>query len=548
MKIKHKLLSAFGILILLSLTIVTSNFFTYEAIQNDAQFVNQSGKLRATSFKMAQLSNVVVATQDPEALSALKESVAQFDQIIQDVMAGNPELELAKLEHEETLSQMNAIKSQWEGRFKPAYVQIINSQDSQALKTINEEVAAYVTTINTMVTGYSEFSSAKVFNAKIANGILSLVTLLIGLFAFFILNKGIRKPISDLNADLRALSEGNGDLTKRIHLKSKDEIGEMTASFNGFLDNIHTIVKDIAKIADVLSENMSAIANTTEELTKSTEMIAGSSMEVAEGSIEQNSQIDQLGHLVTVIKTDMDNVSSKAEQTLSAAKDTQKTVYESGHQMDRQMKALDQFALSIENASDTVEDLNQSSEEIKDIVDLIHSISSQTNLLALNASIEAARAGEAGRGFAVVADEIRKLAEETSASAKRISDIVSGIGQKTGNVKLSMDELVSSTKAQEASMKRLATEMEAVLNKTELAVGESSEIMGIAHKVNGDFGNIIEAADGIKAVARNNAGNSQDVASAVEEQTASFEEVSASIGSINEMTAELTKIVAKFKI
>lgn len=548
MKIKHKLLSSFGILILLSLTIVTSNFFTYEAIQNDAQFVNQSGKLRATSFKMAQLSNVAVATKDAKAISALVDGVAQFDQILKDIVEGNSELELAKLEHEETLSKVNAIKSQWESSYKPAYLQIINNQDSRALSIINEEVADYVVTINEMVTGYSAFSSAKVVNAKVTNGILSFVTLIVGLFSFFILNKGIRKPIADLNADLKDLSAGNGDLTKRIALKSKDEIGEMTSSFNQFLDNIHTIVKDISKIADVLSENMNAIANTTEELTKSTEMIAGSSMEVAEGSIDQNMKIDHLGQLVSVIKTEIDHVSSKAEQTLFAAKETQKTVYESGHQMDKQMQALDQFALSIENASVTVEDLNQSSEEIKAIVDLIHSISSQTNLLALNASIEAARAGEAGRGFAVVADEIRKLAEETSASAKQISDIVSGIGLKTGNVKVSMDELVTSTKEQESSMKRLAQEMEAVLNKTELAVGESSEIMGIAHKVNGDFGNIIDAADGIQQVAKNNAGNSQDVASAVEEQTASFEEVSASIGSINEMTAELTKIVAKFKI
>lgn len=548
MKIKHKLLTSFGILILLSLIIVISNYFTYEAIQNDAQFVNQSGKLRAISYKMAQLSNVAVTSKDTAALTSLKESITQFDNILTDVIEGSAELELAKLKHGETLSQMTDIKDKWENTYKPAYQAVVTSQDGAALSVINKSVAEYVTTINEMVTGYSDYSSAKVFQAKMTNGILCLITLVIGLFSFIILNKGIRRPITDLNADLKDLSEGSGDLTKRIHLKSNDEIGEMTKSFNKFLDNIHTIVKDISKISDVLAENMGAIANTTEELTKSTEMIAGSSMEVAEGSIEQNSKIDSLSLLVGKIKTDIDQVSSKAEQTLYAARDTQKTVNNSGQQMDMQMKELDQFAESIQNASLTVEDLNQSSEEIKDIVDLIHSISSQTNLLALNASIEAARAGEAGRGFAVVADEIRKLAEETSMSAKKISDIVGGIGTKTGNVKASMDELVENTKHQEANMKALAQEMDAVLSKTEMAVGESQEIMKIAQKVNGDFVEIIDSASGIQRVAENNASNSQDVASAVEEQTASFEEVSASIGSINEMTDELIKIVAKFKI
>lgn len=548
MKIKHKLLTSFGVLILVSLIIVTSNFFTYEAIQNDAQFVNQAGKLRAISYKMAQLSNIVVNQNDTEAAKTLSETMSQFEKITTDVLTGSKDLDLAELTHEETLAQMNQVMTTWKNEFKPAYSAVMSSKDVSSLQYINQNVAEYVNTINTMVTGYSDYSSAKVFQAKIVNGILCLLTLIVGLFSFWILNRGIRKPIADLNASLKDLAQGNGDLTKRFNLKSKDEIGEMTKSFNAFIENIHVIVKDISNISDVLAENMNAIANTTEELTKSTEMIAGSSMEVAEGSITQNEKIDRFAQMAGKIQEDVNVVSLKAEQTLYAAKDTQLTVNNSGKQMDAQMLELDQFALSIQTASHTVEDLNQSSEEIKAIVDLIHSISSQTNLLALNASIEAARAGEAGRGFAVVADEIRKLAEETSMSAKQISDIIGGIGQKTGNVKISMDELVSNTKQQEENMRSLAREMEVVFSKTEMAVGESQEIMNIAKAVTGDFDQIMDSASGIQKVAENNASNSQDVASAVEEQTASFEEVSASISAINDMTDELTKIVSKFKI
>ena len=142
-------------------------------------------------------------------------------------------------------------------------------------------------------------------------------------------------------------------------------------------------------------------------------------------------------------------VSHKALETLKSSEKSQESVANGDRQVLTQSNELTEFIYSIKSASNTVEDLNQSSEEIKAIVDLIHSISSQTNLLALNASIEAARAGEAGRGFAVVADEIRKLAEETSVSAKKISSIVSSIGDKTSNVKTSMDELVDKTKIQE---------------------------------------------------------------------------------------------------
>ena len=298
----------------------------------------------------------------------------------------------------------------------------------------------------------------------------------------------------------------------------------------------------------MLSDNMNAITNTTEELTKSTEMIAMSSMDVAEGSLLQNNKINEMNELVEKIKLDIENVSNKALQTLNSSEKSQESVLNGNRQVSEQSEDLIMFVDSIKSASNTVEDLNQSSEEIKDIVDFIHNISSQTNLLALNASIEAARAGDAGRGFAVVADEIRKLAEETSVSAKKISGIVMTIGEKTINVKTSMDELVDKTKIQEQSMESLQIELKEILNVSTITLNESQEIMGISTKANDEFNVITLSAKDIQGIAVQNSGNTQDVAAAVEEQTASFEEVSANINSINGMADDLTKIVGKFKI
>ncbi len=548
MKIKFKLLLTFGLLIVLSFGIVGINLMTYQTMESDADFVNYSGKLRATSYKMAHLSNILMDNRNQESTKELEESIVLFDTILMNITSGNDALGLTKLVHKPTMEELSNIEKVWNNKYKVAFTAVLKNRDADSVALMNSEITAYVNEINDMVTSFSEYAQSKVMNAKIINGILSLFALVFGLVSFYLLNKGIRKPILGLNEDLKALSQGNGDLTKRIQVNSKDEIGELTIHFNDFIGNIHQIVVDISKISGVLSKDMNSISGTTEELTKSTELIAMSSMEVAEGSAQQNNKLEELNALVEKIKLNIEAVSQKGSQTLSYSEESQKSVEQGNKQVDIQAIELGEFIKSIKTASVTVEDLNQASEQIRAIVGLIHSISSQTNLLALNASIEAARAGEYGRGFAVVADEIRKLAEETSVSAKQINEIVASISDKTVNVKTSMDQLVDKTKSQEDSMEKLKKELVLILDQAGMTLKESKGIMSISSQVNNEFKVITSSARDIQGVSMKNSENTQDVAAAVEEQTASFQEVAANISSINELASELDDIVGKFKI
>ena len=548
MKIKHKLLVAFGFLIVMAFVIVGINSATYETLDSDANIVNHSGKLRATSYKMAQLSNVLVASKSDETAKELEDSIMLFDEILADIGTGNSEKGLSKLSHDPTIEMFDVINEKWNTRYKSAYQRIIETGDKDQLALINEEITDYVKSISDMVTGYSAYSSSKVAMAKSINLILSIIALVIGLLSFMILNKGIITPINSLMKDLKALSEGNGDLTKRIEVKSKDEIGQTIGYFNQFVGSIHEIVGEISKISTQILDYMTSISTTTEELTRATEIIAAASLELAEGSELQNDDLEKLNYLAEKMKLDINTVSEMAMQTLKSSEKSQISVEIGDKQVISQSEELNIFVSSIQNASYTVDDLHQSSKEIKAIVELIYSISSQTNLLALNASIEAARAGEAGRGFSVVAEEIRKLSEETTVSAKKISEIVTSIGDKTINVEDSMKDLGSKTKIQEKSMDLLKEELKGILMLTTETLKESNGIMEISSKVNDNFIEITQSTKGIRDVAEKNSINTQEVAASVQEQTASFEEVSSNISFINQMAVDLTKIVGRFKI
>ena len=122
MKIKSKLILSFGILIILSFVIVGINFMTYKTLESDANFVNHSGKLRATSYKMAQLSNIIVTSKQEIEIKTLQESIDLFDVILKDISDGNTEKGLEPLTHAKTISQVELITEKWNTKYKEALV------------------------------------------------------------------------------------------------------------------------------------------------------------------------------------------------------------------------------------------------------------------------------------------------------------------------------------------------------------------------------------------------------------------------------------------
>jgi methyl-accepting chemotaxis protein len=282
--------------------------------------------------------------------------------------------------------------------------------------------------------------------------------------------------------------------------------------------------------------------------TKSTEMIANAVMEVSNGSVEQTEMISSLNTLVEQMNEDVGKVLYKAENLLQGSASSKASAGEGNQLLELQARGLTEVVSSLVDANDAVKRLEGYSNDIKGILNIIDNISSQTNLLALNAAIEAARAGESGRGFAVVAGEIRKLAEGTGQATIQISEIIGNITGQTVMVRNNMTLMAERIDSQSQSMDVVMNKLSEIVQKAETTHADAKEIESINLTVKNNFGIITNSASKISEVVTNNSSNTQNVAAAVQEQTASFEEVSANMNALNDLSSELKLVVGRFKI
>jgi len=330
--------------------------------------------------------------------------------------------------------------------------------------------------------------------------ISTLLALLVGIVAALVITRQITRPIQETLAVVERIA--SGDLSHNIQVTRRDELGVLQQGIQRMGTTLRELISGIR-------DGVTQIASAAEELSAVTEQTSA-------GVNSQKIETDQVATAMHEMTATVQEVARNAEQASRAAADADGQARAGDKVVAEAIAQIERLAAEVARSTDAMSHLQQESNKIGSVMDVIKAVAEQTNLLALNAAIEAARAGEAGRGFAVVADEVRGLAQRTHKSTEEIEGLVAGLQNGTQQVA-------------------------AVMNNSRSLTDSSVEL---TRKAGVSLENITRTVSNIQSM-------NQQIAAAAEEQSAVAEEISRSIinvRDVSEQTATASDETAKSSV
>ncbi|MGE4560960.1 MAG: methyl-accepting chemotaxis protein [Desulfobulbus sp.] len=380
---------------------------------------------------------------------------------------------------------------------------------------------------------------AKEFLASVVSlqktiALITAASILIAAVLIFLAAGAIIKPINKAIDGLKDIAQGEGDLTMRLAVTSKDEVGELAKWFNLFIEKLQQIIGRISDNSRQVHQAISELGGIASAMAQNAEDTSSRADNVATAAEEMSANLN-------TVAAAMEESTINTNMVASAAEEMNATINQIAQNAEQAHSISEEAVHQASNTSEKMAELGQAALAIGKVTEAITEISEQTNLLALNATIEAARAGEAGKGFAVVANEIKELAKQTAAATLDIKNQIAGV---QGTTQSTVEEINQITK--------IINSVNEIVATISTAVGEQSsateEIANNIAQASQGLGEVNENVNQSSAVAGSITQDIAGVNMASNEISTSSHQVKSSADTLKLLADELQGIVNTFKI
>ncbi|WP_449621119.1 methyl-accepting chemotaxis protein [Robertmurraya sp. Marseille-Q9965] len=363
------------------------------------------------------------------------------------------------------------------------------------------------------------------------------------LVQIFVIRKNAQ-PLKHLSAGITEMSNGNLEIQLPIR---EDDLGKMNQAFNDMALEMKQMISKISETSTTVLQSSGLVKQVTDQSMDASTQVRDNIKQMTNETQVLETSVMESSAAIEQMATGIGEIASFSQDIAQVSKDMESFAHDGLSSIRNVVAQMDTINETVEKSSQVVSSLQERSDEISSILDVITGISAQTNLLALNAAIEAARAGEHGKGFAVVAQEVRKLAEESSKSTERISKIIEEIQVETSKAVSAM--VVGTKETQKGTEYAHATGQlfEKIKAYTDQISSRIESISASSQEISAGAEEVSATSKELTAIASNNSEFTLEIEASTQEQMESISQLSDAAQELNKLARELQSMVTRFK-
>ncbi|OAS23642.1 methyl-accepting chemotaxis protein [Paenibacillus oryzisoli] len=563
--LRTKLLSGMLLVILLFTIAALNNYWKLTDVQTALDQENERNVEVKAAYELKNYVGIlysnqadVIINQSDEAATAYKENEAKFREYLEFIAlkSNSPkEKELAAslrnasegfIKSFDTVMDINKKSSKLTATQLRDENKKADDQTDEFKEVIYTVADQYINSFNQESIESTNYLDEEIISVKRTLIISCIVDILLGIGIALLLSRFIIGPINVLmNA---AQSIAGGDLTRTITSRSKDEVGKLTDSFGQMILNLQELIREVNASSQDVAVSSKQLSASAEETSAASNEIATSIQAVARGAEAQGLTSTESARAMEEMSIGIQRIAETSSSVSEVSMDASEKARNGNVSLQQVILQMESIRATVDRTASMVQKLDQQSIEIGSIVSAISSIATQTNLLALNAAIEAARAGEHGRGFAVVAGEVRKLAEQSGASANQIIGLIEQIQEGTQEAVEAMNEGTREVHTGIVVVHEAGEAFQLILGAIDLVADQIRDVSAVAEEMSAGSEQVTASVIESSNIAQQSAFAAQNVAGSAEQQLAALQEVAAFANDLNSMSLRLQQAVGKFKL